>query len=252
MIAREPLIDSASTDGDSPSTVNGRIELRNVNFKYPARPTVQVLDNISMVFEEGKTTALVGASGSGKSTIIALTERWYDPESGEVLLDGQDVKSLNIKWLRRQIGLVQQEPVLFNDTVFANVLHGLRDAGSLSEEEQRRLVMQACVEANADEFIRALPEGYDTVVGERASLMSGGQKQRIAIARSIISNPRILLLDEATSALDPKAEGIVQAALDKAAKSRTTIIVAHRLATVKKVKGFIVVAIRDANGFTGG
>jgi ATP-binding cassette subfamily B (MDR/TAP) protein 1 len=252
MIAREPLIDSASTDGDSPSTVNGRIELRNVNFKYPARPTVQVLDNISMVFEEGKTTALVGASGSGKSTIIALTERWYDPESGEVLLDGQDVKSLNIKWLRRQIGLVQQEPVLFNDTVFANVLHGLRDAGSLSEEEQRRLVMQACVEANADEFIRALPEGYDTVVGERASLMSGGQKQRIAIARSIISNPRILLLDEATSALDPKAEGIVQAALDKAAKSRTTIIVAHRLATVKKVKGLLLSLSGDANGFTGG
>jgi ATP-binding cassette subfamily B (MDR/TAP) protein 1 len=142
--------------------------------------------------------------------------------------------------------------VFFNDTVFANVLHGLRDAGSLSEEEQRRLVMQACVEANADEFIRALPEGYDTVVGERASLMSGGQKQRIAIARSIISNPRILLLDEATSALDPKAEGIVQAALDKAAKSRTTIIVAHRLATVKKVKGLLLSLSGDANGFTGG
>ena len=237
MIAREPCIDSASIEGIKPDKVSGRIELRNVNFKYPARPTVQVLDNISMVFEEGKTTALVGASGSGKSTIIALAERWYDPESGEVLMDGHNVKDLNLKWLRTQIGLVQQEPVLFNDTVYANVAYGLygTEMANLSEEEKRRLVKEACIEANADSFIETLPEGYDTVVGERASLMSGGQKQRIAIARSIIANPQILLLDEATSALDPRAEGIVQAALDQAAKLRTTIIVAHRLSTVKKV-----------------
>jgi ATP-binding cassette subfamily B (MDR/TAP) protein 1 len=242
MIARQPEIDSSSTDGLKPDNVQGRIEIRNVSFKYPARPTVQVLNDVSMVFDEGKTTALVGASGSGKSTIIALAERWYDPERGEVFLDGHNLKDLNLKWLRQQIGLVQQEPVLFNDTVYANVVHGLQgtDKAKLPEEDKRRLVKEACVEANADAFIEALPEGYDTVVGERASLMSGGQKQRIAIARSIISNPRILLLDEATSALDPKAEGIVQSALDQAAKSRTTIIVAHRLATVKKADKIIV------------
>lgn len=242
MIARRPEIDSSSTDGRKPDSVQGRIELRNVSFKYPARPTVQVLDNINIVFEEGKTTALVGASGSGKSTIIALAERWYDPESGDVLLDGNNVKDLNLKWLRQQIGLVQQEPVLFNDTVYANVAHGLQgtEMQTLPEEDKRRLVKEACIEANADAFIEALPEGYDTVVGERASLMSGGQKQRIAIARSIISGPRILLLDEATSALDPKAEGIVQAALDQAAKSRTTIIVAHRLSTVKRADKIVV------------
>lgn len=240
MIAREPSIDSTSPSGEQPDVVDGRIELRNINFRYPARPTVQVLSDISITFEAGKSTALVGASGSGKSTIIALAERWYDPESGSVELDGRDLKSLNLKWLRRQMGLVQQEPVLFNDTVMMNVLYGHHDPDSLTEEEKKRIVKQACIEANADEFIEALPEGYDTVVGERASLMSGGQKQRIAIARSIVSNPRILLLDEATSALDPKAEGIVQAALDKAAKTRTTIIVAHRLATVKKADKIVV------------
>ena len=237
MIRREPLIDSASNEGDKPESVNGHIEVRNVNFKYPARPTVTVLNDISMVFEAGKTTALVGASGSGKSTIIALAERWYDPEEGTVLLDGRDLKGLNLKWLRQQIGLVQQEPVLFNDTVYANVAYGLTgtEMENLSEEDKRKLVVDACIEANADGFITTLPEGYDTVVGEKASLMSGGQKQRIAIARSIISNPRILLLDEATSALDPRSEAIVQQALDQASKTRTTVIVAHRLSTVKKV-----------------
>jgi ATP-binding cassette subfamily B (MDR/TAP) protein 1 len=152
------------------------------------------------------------------------------------------VKDLNLKWLRQQIGLVQQEPVLFNDTVYANVVHGLQGTNMqrLPEEDKRRLVKEACIEANADAFIEAFPEGYDTIVGERASRMSGGQKQRIAIARSIISNPKILLLDEATSALDPKAERIVQAALDQAAKSRTTIVIAHRLATVKKAHNIIV------------
>jgi ATP-binding cassette subfamily B (MDR/TAP) protein 1 len=242
MIAREPSIDSGGKDGLKPDDVKGRIELHNIAFKYPARPTVQVLDGVNIVLEEGKTTALVGSSGSGKSTIIALTERWYDPESGDVTLDGINLKDLNIKWLRSQMGLVQQEPVLFNDTILENVLHGLNTevALTLSDEDKRRLVEDACTKANAHSFILNLPEGYNTVVGERARLLSGGQKQRIAIARSIISNPRILLLDEATSALDPKAEGIVQAALDEAAKSRTTIVIAHRLATVKNADKIIV------------
>lgn len=244
MISREPKIDSASTEGLRPDKIEGRIELRNVTFKYPARPTVQVLDGISLVFEEGKTTAIVGSSGSGKSTIVALAERWYDPESGDILLDGHSMKDLNIKWLRSQIGLVQQEPMLFNDTIYVNVAHGLQGTGmeTLPEEDKRRLVSEACIEANADEFIRGLPEGYDTRVGERASFLSGGQKQRIAIARSIISNPRILLLDEATSALDPKSEGIVQEALDQAAKSRTTVIIAHRLSTIKKSDRIVVLS----------
>ena len=242
MIAREPEIDSASRDGEQPAPADtrGRLELRGVSFRYPARPSVAVLDELSIVLEAGKTTALVGASGSGKSTIVALCQRWYDPAAGEVLLDGRDVRTLNIGWLRRQMGLVTQEPVLFNDTVAENVLHGLPATvqAGLTDDEKRQRVRQACVEANADEFVEALPQGYDTVVGERAGLLSGGQKQRLAIARSIIGDPPILLLDEATSALDPRAEGIVQAALDKAAHARTTVIVAHRLATVKKVCTF--------------
>lgn len=194
-----------------------------------------VVKGLDLTFRAGKTVALVGASGSGKSTIISLVERFYDPTSGVVRLDGHNLKDLNLKWLRSQIGLVSQEPTLFATTIRGNVAHGLINTPfeHASEEEKDKLIKEACIKANADGFVSKLPLGYDTMVGERGFLLSGGQKQRIAIARAIVSDPRILLLDEATSALDTQSEGIVQDALDKAAAGRTTITIAHRLSTIK-------------------
>ena len=214
-----PPIDSADEGGLRPSTVAGEISLENVDFNYPARPDVQILKKLSLTFPTGKTSALVGASGSGKSTIISLVERFYDPLAGSVRLDGVDIRDLNVKWLRSQIGLVSQEPILFSTTIRRNVEHGLVGTPHehASAEEKLQIVREACIKANADGFISKLPLGYDTLVGERGFLLSGGQKQRIAIARAIVSDPRILLLDEATSALDTQSEGVVQNALDKAA-----------------------------------
>ncbi|KDQ25589.1 hypothetical protein PLEOSDRAFT_1097506 [Pleurotus ostreatus PC15] len=234
-IDRIPDIDSASTEGLRPTDVQGEIVFEHVNFNYPSRPTVPIVQDLSISFRAGKTAALVGASGSGKSTVISLVERFYDPLSGVVKLDGVNVKDLNLKWLRSQIGLVSQEPTLFATTIRGNVAHGLVNTPfeHASEEEIFKLVKEACVKANADGFISKLPLGYDTLVGERGFLLSGGQKQRIAIARAIVSDPRILLLDEATSALDTQSEGIVQDALDKASAGRTTITIAHRLSTIK-------------------
>ncbi|KAH9026281.1 P-loop containing nucleoside triphosphate hydrolase protein [Lactarius deliciosus] len=234
-IDRIPAIDSASEDGLRPSQVTGEITLENVEFSYPARPDVQITKSLSLTFPAGKTTALVGASGSGKSTVISLVERFYDPLSGSVRLDGVDIRNLNLKWLRSQIGLVSQEPTLFATTIRGNVEHGLINTPheNASPDEKLQLVKEACIKANADGFISKLPLGYDTLVGERGFLLSGGQKQRIAIARAIVSDPRILLLDEATSALDTQSEGVVQNALDKAAAGRTTITIAHRLSTIK-------------------
>ncbi|PPQ96673.1 hypothetical protein CVT26_010302 [Gymnopilus dilepis] len=234
-IDRVPEIDSANPGGLKPETIHGEIVLENVKFSYPSRPTVQVVKGLNIKFEAGKTAALVGASGSGKSTIVSLVERFYDPTEGTVKLDGHDLKDLNVKWLRNQIGLVSQEPTLFATTIKGNVAHGLIGTKyeNASEEEKDALIKEACVKANADGFITKLPLGYDTMVGERGFLLSGGQKQRVAIARAIVSDPRILLLDEATSALDTQSEGIVQDALDKAAAGRTTITIAHRLSTIK-------------------
>ncbi|KAJ6605662.1 P-loop containing nucleoside triphosphate hydrolase protein [Mycena sp. CBHHK59/15] len=234
-IDRVPAIDSADSEGKKPDDIHGEIVLENVTFSYPSRPTLPVVRGLSLKFEAGKTAALVGASGSGKSTIVSLVERFYDPTSGRVSLDGVDVKDLNLKWLRSQIGLVSQEPTLFATTIKGNVAHGLinTEYEHASEEEKFALIKDACVKANADGFITKLPMGYDTMVGERGFLLSGGQKQRVAIARAIVSDPRILLLDEATSALDTQSEGVVQDALDKAAAGRTTITIAHRLSTIK-------------------
>lgn len=239
---RIPAIDSADPSGLKPDTVHGHIELENVKFHYPSRPNVPILKGLNTDFKAGHTIALVGASGSGKSTVIQLIERFYDPLSGCVKLDGVDIRSLNLKWLRQQIGLVSQEPVLFATTVRGNIEHGL--IGSkwehASDDERYHLVKQAAINANADGFISKLPEGYDTIVGERGMLLSGGQKQRVAIARAIVSDPRILLLDEATSALDGLSERVVQDALDKASVGRTTIVVAHRLATIKNADQILV------------
>ncbi|KAG6331124.1 hypothetical protein ID866_7968 [Astraeus odoratus] len=234
-IERVPEIDSADPSGLKPEKVVGKITIEDVHFSYPARQDVPILKGVSIAFEAGKTAALVGASGSGKSTIISLIERFYDPLSGSVKLDGTDLRQLNIKWLRTQIGLVSQEPVLFATTIKENVAYGLIGTPHehASEEEKLRLVKEACIKSNADGFVNKLPKGYDTMVGERGFLLSGGQKQRIAIARAIVSDPKILLLDEATSALDTQSEGIVQDALDKAASGRTTITIAHRLSTIK-------------------
>lgn len=174
-----------------------------------------------------QNTALVGQSGSGKSTIIALLERFYDPDSGTISLDGVDIKNLKISWLRDQMGLVSQEPVLFNDTISANIAYAKLE--EVTEEE----IIKVTKAANAHEFISSMPQGYNTVVGERGTQLSGGQKQRIAIARAILKDPRILLLDEATSALDAESERVVQDALNRVMVSRTTITVAHRLSTIQ-------------------
>lgn len=213
-----PDIDSASEAGLKLEKVAGQVTLQGVQFHYPSRPTVPVVKGVNLTFAAGKTAALVGASGSGKSTVISLMERFYDPAAGTVQLDGVDLKDLNLKWLRSQIGLVSQEPTLFATTIRENVAYGLINTPheNASNEEKMSLIKDACIKANADGFISNLPLGYETLVGERGFLLSGGQKQRIAIARAIVSDPRILLLDEATSALDTQSEGVVQDALDKA------------------------------------
>jgi ATP-binding cassette subfamily B (MDR/TAP) protein 1 len=174
-----------------------------------------------------QTTALVGESGSGKSTAIALLQRFYDPDFGNIFLDGVDLRNLKVSWLRLQVGLVGQEPVLFNDTIRANIAYGKQ--GEASEED----IAAAAEAANAHQFISALPDGYNTIVGERGIQLSGGQKQRVAIARAIVKDPRVLLLDEATSALDAESERVVQQALDTVAIGRTTVVVAHRLSTIR-------------------
>lgn len=241
-IERVPDIDSASPEGLRPENVVGEITLDDVRFSYPTRPDAPILNGVSINFEAGKTAALVGASGSGKSTIVSLVERFYDPLSGSVKLDGVPLSELNLKWLRSQIGLVSQEPILFATTIKENVAHGLIGSSHehASDEEKFKLIRDACIKSNADDFVTKLPQGYDTMVGERGFLLSGGQKQRIAIARAIVSNPRILLLDEATSALDTRSEDIVQDALDKASAGRTTISIAHRLSTIKDVDQIFV------------
>ncbi|CAI2166259.1 12008_t:CDS:10 [Funneliformis geosporum] len=241
-INRIPPIDIASESGEKLDNVEGRIQLKNISFIYPARPEVVTLKKLSLDIESGSTVALVGFSGSGKSTIVSLVLRFYDPVEGEVHLDGHNIKDLNLIWLRRQMSLVGQEPVLFNNTIAENVAHGL--IGSIYENiegnKKQIMIEQACRMANAHDFIINLPNKYETNVGERGFLLSGGQKQRIAIARAVIKDPKILLLDEATSALDTQSEGIVQDALDKASKNRTTIVIAHRLSTIKNATKIVV------------
>ena len=221
-----PPIDSISNDGVKPTACKGDISFKNIVFHYPSRKDVKILDEFSIDIEKGSTVALVGSSGCGKSTCVQLLQRLYDPDSGEILLDGQNLRNLNVGWLRDNIGIVGQEPVLFDCTIKENIRYAKQDA---TEKE----IEEACREANAYEFISKLPKGLDTMVGEGGAQLSGGQKQRIAIARALIRNPQILLLDEATSALDNESEAIVQAALDRLHRGRTTLVIAHRLSTVR-------------------
>lgn len=241
-IDRVSPLDPTSEEGTKLEQLRGVVELRNIKHIYPSRPEVVVMADVNLTVPAGKTTALVGASGSGKSTIVGLVERFYDPVGGAVFLDGVNVQDLNLRWLRQQISLVSQEPTLFATSIADNIRHGLigTDAENLPAEKVRELVEKAAKMANAHDFICQLPEGYETNVGERGFLLSGGQKQRIAIARAIVSDPKILLLDEATSALDTKSEGVVQAALDKAAQGRTTIVIAHRLSTIRDADNIVV------------
>ena len=241
-IDRVSPLDPGLDQGDKLDKVEGTLELRNVKHIYPSRPEVTVMEDVSLIIPAGKMTALVGASGSGKSTIVGLVERFYNPVGGQVLLDGHDVSTLNLRWLRQQISLVSQEPTLFGTTIKNNIRHGLIGTGfeHESEEAQDARIIEAAKMANAHDFITGLPEGYETNVGERGFLLSGGQKQRIAIARAMVSDPKILLLDEATSALDTKSEGVVQAALEVAAAGRTTISIAHRLSTIKDAHNIVV------------
>ena len=242
VIERTSPMDPTSDEGSRPESVEGTLELRHIKHIYPSRPEVVVMDDINLVIPAGKQTALVGASGSGKSTIVGLVERFYDPVGGEVLLDGINIQELNLKWLRQHTSLVQQEPILFACSIFENIRFGLlgTNQADLPHEKLVELVESAAKMANAHDFISTLPEGYETHVGERGFLLSGGQKQRVAIARAVVSDPKILLLDEATSALDTKSEGVVQAALDKAAEGRTTIVIAHRLSTIKNADNIVV------------
>ena len=233
IIDKPSLLDPLSPEGIQPTSFEGDIQIRNLRFAYPTRSMAHVLQGLDLSIPAGKTTALVGPSGCGKSTLVGLLERWYEPASGQIHVDGRDIADYNTKWLRSNVRLIQQEPTLFQGTIFQNVAKGfVGEQQNLPEEAQKKLVEEACVSSNAHDFIERLPEGYNTQVGERASMLSGGQRQRVAIARSIISDPKVLLLDEATSALDPRAERVVQDALNRVSANKTTLIIAHKLATV--------------------
>ncbi|CAL2042115.1 unnamed protein product [Caenorhabditis brenneri] len=226
VLDRKPVIDSSSPAGRKDMKIKGDITVENVHFTYPSRPDVPILRGMNLRVNAGQTVALVGSSGCGKSTIISLLLRYYDVLKGKISIDGVDVRDINLEFLRTNVAVVSQEPALFNCTIEENIRLGRED---ITREE----MIAACRMANAEKFIKTLPAGYNTLVGDRGTQLSGGQKQRIAIARALVRNPKILLLDEATSALDAESEGIVQQALDKAAKGRTTIIIAHRLSTIR-------------------
>ena len=237
VVDRQPSIDPYSTEGTKLKEPRGEIEVKDVRFAYPSRSDFEVCRGYSLSIGAGETVALCGASGSGKSTIVALLERFYDPQSGAVLLDGVDLKDLNVKWLRAQFGYVGQEPVLFTGSVGENIGYGKDGATQAEIEEAARM-------ANAHGFItESLADGYSTQVGLGGSQLSGGQKQRVAIARAVIRRPIVLLLDEATSALDNESERVVQAALEEvmAKQQRTTVVIAHRLSTIRNADKIAVV-----------
>ncbi|XP_057768684.1 ABC transporter B family member 19-like [Salvia miltiorrhiza] len=237
ILDRPTKIDPDDPDAEPVDSVRGEIDLRHVDFAYPSRPEVAVFKDFSLRIRAGQSQALVGASGSGKSTVIGLIERFYDPTAGKVMIDGKDIRRLNLRSLRLKIGLVQQEPALFAASIFDNIAYGKEGGGAATEAE----VVEAARAANVHAFVSGLPDGYKTAVGERGVQLSGGQKQRIAIARAVMKNPSILLLDEATSALDAESECVLQEALERLMRGRTTVVVAHRLSTIRGVDSIAVV-----------
>lgn len=227
---------SAITTKPPPSseTFRGEVEFRDVHFHYASRPEVEVLKGISFSVKRGEKIALVGPSGAGKSTIISLLLRFYDPQPGEILMDGRPATEYPLAWLRNQMSIVPQEAMLFGGTIYENIAYGRPGA---TEAE----IMEAARQAHAHEFIAPFPEGYQTLVGERGVKLSGGQRQRVAIARAILKDPSILILDEATSSLDSESERLVQLALDQLMENRTTFMIAHRLATVRRADRILVI-----------
>lgn len=234
IIDRVPNIDPDDNSAMKPPNVFGTIELKNVDFCYPTRPEVLVLSNFSLRVSGGQTVAVVGVSGSGKSTIISLIERFYDPVAGQVSLDGRDLKSYNLRWLRNHLGLVQQEPIIFSTTIRENIIYARHNASEAEMKEAARI-------ANAHHFISSLPHGYDTHVGMRGVDLTPGQKQRIAIARVVLKNAPILLLDEASSSIESESSRVVQEALDTLIMgNKTTILIAHRAAMMRHVDNIVV------------
>uniref|UniRef100_A0A804LI65 ABC transporter B family member 6 n=1 Tax=Zea mays TaxID=4577 RepID=A0A804LI65_MAIZE len=234
IIDREPRIDPDDTTGLKPPNVYGSIEFKSVDFSYPARPDILVLSNFNLKVSGGQTVAVVGVLGSGKSTLISLIERFYDPVAGQVLLDGRDMKSFNLRWLRSHMGLIQQDPVIFSTTIRENIIYARHNATEAEMKEAARI-------ANAHHFISSLPHGYDTHVGMRGVDLTPGQKQRIAIARVVLKNAPILLLDEASSAIESESSRVVQEALDTLVMgNKTTILIAHRAAMMKHVDNIVV------------
>ncbi|KAI7744062.1 hypothetical protein M8C21_006687 [Ambrosia artemisiifolia] len=233
ILNRKSAINPDQPGSLSVNRIKGDVEFRNVSFAYPTRPDIYVLNGLNLKIMAGKSMAIVGPSGSGKSTVIGLVSRFYDPVSGSVFIDDLDIKKLNLRSLRRRIGLVQQEPSLFSTTIYDNIKYGNEEASEIE-------IINAAKLANAHEFISRMPEGYKTEVGSSGVQLSGGQKQRVAIARAVLKDPSVLLLDEATSALDTASERQVQEALDKLMEGRTTILVAHRLSTIRNADSIAV------------
>ena len=225
---------AAPAGGGERARLRGEVAFEGVSFRYPARPEVPVLRELSLAARPGERIALVGPSGAGKSTLTALLLRFYDPESGRLVIDGREARDYPLDWLRGQMAIVPQDVLLFGGTIAENIGYGRPGADEVAIHEAARL-------ANADVFIRAFPEGYATVVGDRGLKLSGGQRQRVAIARAILKNPAILILDEATSSLDSESERLVQIALDRLMQGRTTFIIAHRLATVRNANQIAVI-----------
>ncbi|CAH1437665.1 unnamed protein product [Lactuca virosa] len=227
VLDRNSLIEPEDLDGEKPEIITGHVEIHDVDFAYPSRPDIMIFRGFSIDIEAGKSIALVGQSGSGKSTIIGLIERFYDPMKGVVKVDGRDIRLYHLRTLRKYIALVNQEPALFAGTIRENIIYGA--SGEVNESE----VIEAAKAANAHDFIAVLKDGYATQCSDRGVQLSGGQKQRVAIARAILKNPTILLLDEATSALDSQSEKVVQDALERMMVGRTSVVVAHRLSTIQ-------------------